>query len=411
MRFRAGRLQASTHLANFENITGSPGNDALVGDGGDNVLRGLGGNDFLQGGAGDDSLQGGSGNDTADFQDSSGGVSVDLVAQTALGDGTDALSLIENANGSNFADQLSGNGGPNTLNGNGGNDQIDGGGGADTIDAGLGDDSVYAKDGFADTIACGGGNDTATVDAVDVVNADCEIAGFLGGPVVKTNEASGVTTTGATLNGSVNPDGRAVTYRFRYGPTSAYGLTTAPVALASGHAEVPVSAVLTGLTPGSVYHFQLVVTDTLSNTTTGADQSFTTGTSLVGPLAVTLLAGPGDPDHNVALYGRVTTNGTPTTWYFEYGPTTAYGQQTQAMWLGATSTAVQVFSQADLDAKPSQKTWHFRLVATTEPGRRSVPTSRSRLRSKCHCTRHGTRGGPPATACARTGRNGTARRA
>ena len=56
---------------------------------------------------------------------------VDLSAQTALGDGTDSLSSIENVNGSNFADQLSGDGGPNTLDGYGGNDQIDGGGGAD----------------------------------------------------------------------------------------------------------------------------------------------------------------------------------------------------------------------------------------------------------------------------------------
>ncbi|MGZ4257252.1 MAG: beta strand repeat-containing protein [Gaiellaceae bacterium] len=355
-------------LANFENVTGSPGADVLIGDGGDNVLRGLGGNDFLQGGAGDDSLQGGSGNDTADFADSSGGVSVDLAAQTALGDGTDNLSLIENANGSNFADQLSGNGGPNTLQGLGGNDQLDGGGGSDTIGGGNGDDSIYAKDGIADNVTCGSGNDTATVDAVDSVNADCEIAGFLGGPVVQTLEASGVTIAAATLNGSINPDGRAVTYQFRYGLTSGYGLVT-PVQgpLAAGHSAVHVSAALSGLLPSTTYHYQLVVTDAFGNTTSGSDQSFTTGTQLTGPLAVTLLAGPGDPPGNTAvLYGRVTTNGTPTTWYFEYGPTTAYGQQTPAMWLGATSTGVQVFTPVSL--KPPQKTWHFRLVATNGAG-------------------------------------------
>ena len=355
-------------LANFENVTGSPGDDTLIGDGGDNVLRGLGGNDLLQGGAGDDSIQGGSGNDTADFSDASGGVDVELVSQTALGDGTDSLSLIENANGSNFADQLNGNGGPNTLQGSGGNDQIDGGGGADTIAAGLGDDSIYAKDGFVDMILCGGGNDSAIVDAIDVVNADCEAAGFLGGPVVRTIEANGITTTGATLNGGVNPDGRAVTYSFRYGPTSAYGSTTASAPLPAGHSEVLVSAAIGGLTPGTTYHYQLVVTDGLGNTTLGNDESFTTATPAPpahpGPFAETLAPAQVDPVGAILL-GRVTTNGAHVVWYFEYGLTTAYGSQTPATGLGATSTPAQVFYPVTI--KPNT-TYHYRLVVTNEFG-------------------------------------------
>jgi hypothetical protein len=167
---------------------------------------------------------------------------------------------------------------------------------------------------------------------------------------------------------------------------------------------VLVSAALSALLPSTTYHYQLAVTDGFGNTTYGNDQSFTTGTQLTGPLAVTLLAGPGDPPGNTAvLYGRVTTNGTPTTWYFEYGPTTAYGQQTPATWLGATSTSPQVFSQVSL--KPSQKSWHFRLVATNGAGtsigadqpfllplQMSLKTARHARRSAHHSLRaHGTR--------------------
>jgi len=297
-------------------------------------------------------------------------VNVDLAAQTALGDGSDALSSIENANGSSSADQLSGNGGANTLRGLGGNDQIDGGGGADTIDAGFGDDSVYAKDGFVDTIACGGGNDSAAVDAVDIVNADCEAAGFLGGPVVRTIEASGVTTTAATLNGGVNPDGRAITYRFRYGLTSAYGLTTASTPLPASHSESLVSAAISGLSPGTTYHFQLVVTDGVGNTTAGNDQSFTTG-SLPhgGPLATTLPPAAGDPppDSNV-LVGSITTNGVPTTYFFQWGTTTAYGQQTPAHQLGSTAFPVLVWDTISTKGAGSKATLHYRLVATNEFG-------------------------------------------
>jgi Ca2+-binding RTX toxin-like protein len=361
---------ANDTLASVEDVTGSPGNDVLAGDDGDNVLKGGAGDDLIRGGAGANTLNGGTGTDTLDYAAAPAGVTVSLAATgpQVNGDATDAVSGFENLNGSPFDDTLSGNAGANTIKGFDGNDSIDGGGGTDTIDAGTGNDSVFAKDGVLDHIVCGTGNDSASVDSIDDVAADCEVASLLGGPVVHTFQATGVGTTSATVNGSINPDGRAVTYQFNYGLTSGYGQHTTPVSLPAGHTEVQVSAVLTGLSPGSSYHYQLVVTDSLGNTISGDDQSFTTGSSLVGPLAVTLLpAAGGPPNTDAVLIGRVTTNGIPTTWYFEYGTTTAYGQQTAAHLLGATSTAVQVASAVDLNPPP-KTTWHYRLVATNQAG-------------------------------------------
>ncbi len=356
-------------IANFENVTGSTADDVLTGDGNDNVLKGGGGNDVLQGGAGDDTLNGGTGSDTADYSDSAGGVGVDLSGQSAVGDGSDTLSSIESVNGSNQSDTISGDSHANTIHGLGGNDTIDGGGGPDNIDAGLGNDTVFAKDGVADTIACGAGSDTATVDSIDVVAGDCEVVSFLGGSVVNTFQATAVGTNSATLNGSINPDGRAVTYQFNYGLTSGYGQHTAPVALASGHSTVQVSAAVSSLLPGTTYHFQLVATDGLGNTFAGGDQSFTTGTQILGPTAVTLSPSAGTPPGNTAvLTGLVNTNGTPTTWFFQYGTTTAYGQQTAATLLGATSTGVLVATQVPLSPAPPSQTWHYRLVVTNQVG-------------------------------------------
>ncbi len=59
------------------------------------------------------------------------------------------------------------------LTGGQGNDTLDGAGGADTIAGGEGDDTIAARDGVADAIDCGVGNDTATVDALDTVSG-CE---------------------------------------------------------------------------------------------------------------------------------------------------------------------------------------------------------------------------------------------
>ena len=162
---------------------------------------------------------------------------------------------------------------------------------------------------------------------------------------MQTLSAAGVTTTGASLFGSVNPDGRAVTYAFRYGLTPAYGSTTASAPLPATHTASTVSATIGGLTPGTTYHFQLVVTDGLGNTTLGDDETFTTATPPpaphAGPFAETLAPAQVDPVGAILL-GRVTTNGAHIVWYFEYGLTTAYGSQTPATDLGATSTPAQV---------------------------------------------------------------------
>ena len=105
-------------LAGFEDLTGSAFGDTLIGDDGSNVLIGAGG---------DDDMDGGSELDVASFAGSPAGVTADLVAHTATGDGADALTSIEGLIGSPGADTFIGGGGPNVLSGGAGDDTIEGG--------------------------------------------------------------------------------------------------------------------------------------------------------------------------------------------------------------------------------------------------------------------------------------------
>jgi Ca2+-binding RTX toxin-like protein len=91
-------------ISGFENLTGSAFNDTLTGDGNANVLQGLAGNDLLVGGAGNDTLDGGTGTDTVSYAASASGVTVNLSAGTAAGDGSDTLTNIENVTGSSYND-------------------------------------------------------------------------------------------------------------------------------------------------------------------------------------------------------------------------------------------------------------------------------------------------------------------
>jgi hypothetical protein len=98
-----------------------------------------------------------------------------------------------------------------------------------------------------------------------------------GAPTATTGTASAVTAASATVGGTVNPNGRRTTYHFDYGTTTAYGsLAPSPDAVAgSDRTAHAVSASLTGLLPGTTYHFRIVATNS-RGTTAGVDASFIT---------------------------------------------------------------------------------------------------------------------------------------
>ena len=80
-------------------------------------------------------------------------------------------------------------------------------------------------------------------------------------PAVATGDPVSVTTTGGRLTGSVDPNGRATTYRFEYGPTPVYGSSTPTQDAGSGDGDVSVGADIGDLAPGSVVHYRLVATN------------------------------------------------------------------------------------------------------------------------------------------------------
>jgi hypothetical protein len=108
-------------------------------------------------------------------------------------------------------------------------------------------------------------------------------------PVAVTEPAAGVTATGATLEGHVNPAGEPVEVcQFEYGTTEAYG-TVAPCSSLPGEGEtpLPVSAPVTGLTPNTTYHVRLIATGP-GGTSYGGDWPFTTSPTVGVPTVTSL---------------------------------------------------------------------------------------------------------------------------
>ena len=103
-------------------------------------------------------------------------------------------------------------------------------------------------------------------------------------PVAATLAATSVTDTAVTLRGRAGANGGNATVAFEYGLTAAYGTTTAatPASL-TGTVPTDVSSPVTGLLPGTTYHYR-VVAQNAGGVVRGQDLTFTTGSeaSLTG---------------------------------------------------------------------------------------------------------------------------------
>jgi Ca2+-binding RTX toxin-like protein len=139
-------------------VCSGAGDDILFGGDGDDGLRGGAGDDRLVGGAGDDLLGGGAGRDVVDFHLAGAPMTVNLLAGTATGAGSDRLRLVEDVIGSRFGDLLIGGPRPSVVRGGLGDDVIRGGGAGDTLWGGVGNDHLYGNGGD-DFLWGGPGND------------------------------------------------------------------------------------------------------------------------------------------------------------------------------------------------------------------------------------------------------------
>jgi hypothetical protein len=87
--------------------------------------------------------------------------------------------------------------------------------------------------------------------------------------------ATDVAYSEATLNAAINPEGFATTYRFQWGPTTAYGSETAAADAGSDSAVHEFSHALSGLSEGATYHYRVVATNSIG-TASSPDHTLTT---------------------------------------------------------------------------------------------------------------------------------------
>ncbi|HEY7960372.1 MAG TPA: hypothetical protein VID29_00485 [Solirubrobacteraceae bacterium] len=208
---------------------------------------------------------------------------------------------------------------------------------------------------------------THAVFAADAGNARVVVFSPVTLPDVSTGEASAVAPSSATLQGTVNPNGTAITdchfdyvdeAGFKPGEANPYaGGASAPCAgTPAGSTPQPVSASVAGLTPGTVYHFRLGAANS-GGAVAGLDQTFSTGPTIDATYATDVTG------TSAAFHAQINPRGLATTYHFDYGATTGYGHSTaESASIGADSEDHTV--TVHVQGLEAGTVYHFRVVAT-----------------------------------------------
>ena len=183
-----------------------------------------------------------------------------------------------------------------------------------------------------------------------------------GAPVVITHPATLIASFSATLNGLLDPHGLTTSVHFQYGPTTGYGLTTAPQSH-SGNTYLSIGSAISSLTANTAYHFRIVATNG-SGTVYGADQTFTTLSATGAPVVIANGA-TNVTSSSATLNGTVDPHGLTTSVHFQYGTTTSYGSTTPSQ--SKTGNTYQTAS-ANVSGLSASTTYHFRVAATNSAG-------------------------------------------
>jgi DNA-binding beta-propeller fold protein YncE len=188
-------------------------------------------------------------------------------------------------------------------------------------------------------------------------------------PDAASEAATEVGTEAGTLNGTVNPGGVPLSECFfEWGESPSYGKTAPcepdPAEVGEGKSPVAVHAKVSGLSPGTQYHFRVVAANA-NGATKGEDEGFQT----LGP-AIKEEAASQVGVTSARISALINPNGEETSFFVQYVTEAQFQQSGYAEAEDApvvpralgSGTGFQAVAQ-QLNGLTAQTSYHFRLVA------------------------------------------------
>jgi hypothetical protein len=183
-------------------------------------------------------------------------------------------------------------------------------------------------------------------------------------PIVSFEEPTDVGPETVTLHATVNPNGVGLntSYHFEVSKDGSIWDPVAPdVNLGDGNTPIPIDDVVTGLDPNTLYLARIATSKSL-----GAGSYFSaTAFFVTDPAPPTPTTSPIGPRTTTGaeLRGLVDPNGTATTYWFQYGTDTGYGNNVpiSPAAIGAGNEPIAVIQQ--IDGLTPATTYHYRIAA------------------------------------------------
>ncbi len=189
-------------------------------------------------------------------------------------------------------------------------------------------------------------------------------------PTATTTAATLVSATGATLHATVNPKGSATTVQFQYIASTGTTTTTTPtVNLNAGTANALVTAPISGLLPGTLYHFHVLAGNSAGGPVSGAALAFTTLLEpMFNPPSPALQPPPPQLSASGVIVGSVINpQGVATTVHFAYG-TDMNNLNLLTGTISVGAGKVPVIASAFLGGLQRNTTYYYQLVSVSAAG-------------------------------------------
>jgi Fibronectin type III domain len=189
---------------------------------------------------------------------------------------------------------------------------------------------------------------------------------------LSTGQATNISASGATLNATLNAEGIPTKYHFQYFRSGTELELSTPELETTGAADEAVDAEIAEgeLLPNKVYQFRLVG-ESENGVTYGEMQAFTT--KVAAPLIEVPPSAEASATGATFHAGIVPGDGS-TSYHFEYGDTSAYGQVLPTIGIGGGTAPNSAASEPAITVEQAtgrltpETTYHYRLVTTNAGG-------------------------------------------
>lgn len=183
-------------------------------------------------------------------------------------------------------------------------------------------------------------------------------------PSATTQLPSDVTINAATMNATVNPNSLNTTLVFEWGKTTTYTDSIVASSSLAGSSSVNVSKNITGILPGTLYHFRVKARNS-KGTTYGNDLSFIT----LGSLAtITTKPATNIKSSRASVSAIVNPNLLNTTIVFRWGKTTSNYTDSLVAYQNPVSGNNPVTVNADLTGLTISTNYYYRAYAKNQLG-------------------------------------------